>query len=115
MELLDAGVDVSAVNDDKAAPLSLAAHHGHEDVVVVLLDAGVRVDARVFFFMSFLFLSSTCECKRVVRCDDGRNGIVMRPTPHTRVDISLALGESYELPSLREDHRQESFDAILHA
>lgn len=40
--LLEAQADTAAANDDKESALALAAKYGHENVVISLLDAGVR-------------------------------------------------------------------------
>lgn len=41
-ELLQAGANVSSLSGDEESPLALASKHGHDDVAVSLLDAGVR-------------------------------------------------------------------------
>lgn len=40
--LLEAKADATVVNDDKESAVALAAKHGHEGIVVSLLNAGVR-------------------------------------------------------------------------
>lgn len=45
--LLQAGADTSALNDDKVSPLSFAVQHGHQEVAVLLLDAGVSLSCKM--------------------------------------------------------------------
>ena len=44
--LLQAEADAAVVNEDKESAVALAAKHGHKDVVVALLDAGVSLPRR---------------------------------------------------------------------
>ena len=43
--LLKAGADVNSGRDDGYTPLFIAAHQGHEEVLVALLEAGAQMTA----------------------------------------------------------------------
>lgn len=78
MELLKAGANTSARNDDQVSPLALAVQHGHQDIAVLLLDAGVRISrtrARellcVLVLRIMLCLSLGSRVQRAMWCVSG--------------------------------------------